>query len=425
MASPAWYPRRLIDISKLRERNFLDTKRLVSIDQAHPGHENDRYVTLSHCWGQTRQRLVLTKSEEGRLSNGIRLDELPKTFRHAIELASRLPRVGYVWIDSLCIMQDPDDLSDWLDQSAVMHRVYSESFLNISATAGEHSDVGLFNDRKPEPLWEDDINLNIEGLPGRGPTAPIATKEIVESPVAPAPLGWFSWLRLPFWLFFRPAETPPPPRTNAENPRRSSHEAPPRLTKSGSDLSMRMAESDDIGRCTLIDVSFWDTLVSQAPVNRRGWVLQERLLAPRVLHFCRDQIAWECSEFDAAEGHPPEMPNFQLKSDSIVAESKLKGSDVEKDGARLRQDRLGGDTPDPDPHLIPQGIHAFELWADIVEVYSRTAITNPGDKLIALTGIASWMEARMSKSGKTGYIAGLWDRFLESQLLWQFLLGVC
>src|SRR5438552_2841114 len=33
----------------------------------------------------------------------------------------------------------------------------------------------------------------------------------------------------------------------------------------------------------------------QQPLNSRGWTLQERLLSPRTLHYCIDQIYWECN----------------------------------------------------------------------------------------------------------------------------------
>jgi len=34
---------------------------------------------------------------------------------------------------------------------------------------------------------------------------------------------------------------------------------------------------------------------SDSPLSKRGWVLQERILSPRSIHFCRDQIRWQCS----------------------------------------------------------------------------------------------------------------------------------
>jgi hypothetical protein len=39
------------------------------------------------------------------------------------------------------------------------------------------------------------------------------------------------------------------------------------------------------------------------PLNRRAWVLQERLLAPKTIHFGNDQVYWECGNGIAAESH--------------------------------------------------------------------------------------------------------------------------
>ena len=40
-----------------------------------------------------------------------------------------------------------------------------------------------------------------------------------------------------------------------------------------------------------------------SPLGGRGWVLQERLLAPRTLNFGREQLFWECRECRHPEGH--------------------------------------------------------------------------------------------------------------------------
>jgi hypothetical protein len=44
--------------------------------------------------------------------------------------------------------------------------------------------------------------------------------------------------------------------------------------------------------------------VERASTNRRGWVLQERVLSPRVLHFSREQVFWECRQLRACESFP-------------------------------------------------------------------------------------------------------------------------
>ena len=60
----------------------------------------------------------------------------------------------------------------------------------------------------------------------------------------------------------------------------------------------------------LIDADYWNVHMSQMPLHERGWVLQERLLARRVLHFCSHMLAWECVETDAAETYPDGLPAF-------------------------------------------------------------------------------------------------------------------
>jgi hypothetical protein len=49
---------------------------------------------------------------------------------YAIFIASKLG-LEYLWIDSLCIIQDDED--DWRQESALMSTVYGNSYLNIAA----------------------------------------------------------------------------------------------------------------------------------------------------------------------------------------------------------------------------------------------------------------------------------------------------
>jgi hypothetical protein len=383
---PNWYPTRLIDLEELRLNSRKDKNRFdsgwedsrkvrlvetkVDWQEGSPGHINTRYVTLSHCWGSDpKDEHQLTVESKARLRDGVSLKELPKTFRDAICFAARLPKVGFIWIDSLCIIQR--DKNDWLKESATMETVYSNTYLNISATHSANMEGGLFRKRDPESLLEDEVNLNIAGLPG----------------------------------------------VDQANLPKEGH--PSSIVD-----SMERTKSPNLRRCTILDLSFWVDRVNRAPVNKRGWVLQERLSAPRVLHFCEDQVAWECREFDAAEGQPQDVQIIRLASNGVIEESKLRGfGDINTDGRelgkRLRDARLRG-INDLDSRL--PGIYALELWGRIVEEYSMTAITQPKDKLIALSGVARRMSRAMQLSGKYKglpiYVAGLWTLHIESQLLW-------
>lgn len=445
---PKRYPTRLIDLRQLksgvnRERGRVtgtnsrsfettDVAKVTLVDTGthfndrDPPESNSRYVSLSHCWGKEKERqpYTLKPETEAQLRAGIELSELPKTFQDAMRFAAQLHNVGWIWIDSLCIIQEgPDHEQDWLRESARMQEVYKEAYLNISATAAYNSGEGLYYQRQPKILWEDEVNLNVDGIPGLK-----NHKDKQRRRQEATSHGWarqdvangsFADTWVPFkWL-----------RSSSSHTSRNCKAASTTAQLDwvgGKQVVIPLPKPEGIRRCVLIDASYWDKLVNRAPVNCRAWVLQERLMAPRVLHFCKNQIAWECSTFAAAEGHPAGVPKFELREDRILPEIPVKGLHPMTDGRQLRKFRLEG-APEPDSHLPQYDLYAFELWARVVETYSRLHLTNSRDKLIALSGIAQHMSRILSGSeipwshleGPVEYVAGLWDKYLESQLLWR------
>ena len=92
------------------------------------------YIALSHCWGKN-PIVRTTTSTLAQRKQGIEISLLPPTFRDAIIIARRLD-VRYLWIDSLCIIQD-DEL-DWQTESAKMSTIYQHALLTISAGLSSH-----------------------------------------------------------------------------------------------------------------------------------------------------------------------------------------------------------------------------------------------------------------------------------------------
>ncbi|KAI6336593.1 hypothetical protein MCOR28_008967 [Pyricularia oryzae] len=111
------------------------------------------YMTLSHCWGGASV-LKLTSATKQELARGVAVDRLPKTFRDAVDSTIRLG-YQYIWIDSLCIVQD--SAQDWAQQSAIMGQIYRSSVCTIAATASSNSLGGCFVQRKP--LSHDDCRM--------------------------------------------------------------------------------------------------------------------------------------------------------------------------------------------------------------------------------------------------------------------------
>lgn len=98
------------------------------------------YVCLSHCWG--RQPFLCTRSENVEShKSGIDLGHLPPTFRDAIQVTRRLG-IRYLWIDSLCIIQDSTD--DWRQEAAKMASIYQNSALVISSSKSDDAYGGLY-----------------------------------------------------------------------------------------------------------------------------------------------------------------------------------------------------------------------------------------------------------------------------------------
>lgn len=103
----------------------------------------DLYVTLSHRWDESRELLRTTTQTLSDLKTHINIERLPLGFRDAIDLARRLG-IRYIWIDSLCIIQD--SRADWEEESAKMGSYYGSSWLNIAMGLASH--VGCFPPRE-------------------------------------------------------------------------------------------------------------------------------------------------------------------------------------------------------------------------------------------------------------------------------------
>ncbi|KAI1323404.1 heterokaryon incompatibility protein-domain-containing protein [Xylariaceae sp. FL0255] len=100
------------------------------------------YATLSHCWGYPFEHLILKNESINAFLETIPLSELrSKTFFQAMTTARRLG-IYYIWIDSLCIIQD--DHEDWKKESVIMEYIYQGSTINIVATHAESGEKGLF-----------------------------------------------------------------------------------------------------------------------------------------------------------------------------------------------------------------------------------------------------------------------------------------
>ncbi|KAI0836505.1 HET-domain-containing protein [Hypoxylon sp. FL0890] len=131
-----YLPTRVLDVSRESDTIFL-----------YEPNENDQgpYLALSHCWGGTVPIMTKMKTLES-FKAGIAIESFPKTFQDAISVTRQL-QCRYLWIDSLCIIQD--NVEDWRYEASRMAHVYGNSYLTIAATASVNSYGGLFYRHDP------------------------------------------------------------------------------------------------------------------------------------------------------------------------------------------------------------------------------------------------------------------------------------
>ena len=113
-------PKRVIDVG-------ISAEGEVQLYESNGKRAN--YAALSHRWGQ-HILLTTTKSTLHARKQAIQWSGLSKTFQDAIIL-TRLMGLRYIWIDSLCIVQD--DAIDWQIESSKMAIIYENSYVTISA----------------------------------------------------------------------------------------------------------------------------------------------------------------------------------------------------------------------------------------------------------------------------------------------------
>lgn len=132
-------PSRLIHINAATQVG--DIRLSVRSELQPPVH----YLALSHCWGRAKI-MTLTHTNLSSLNNCIPWDHLSKTFQDAVIISRRLG-YEYLWIDSLCIIQDSE--KDWKVEASKMGDYYRNAVCAIAALGASDGTEGCFMSRNP------------------------------------------------------------------------------------------------------------------------------------------------------------------------------------------------------------------------------------------------------------------------------------
>ncbi|KAI0821789.1 heterokaryon incompatibility protein-domain-containing protein [Trametes gibbosa] len=131
---------------------------------------------------------------------------------------------------------------------------------------------------------------------------------------------------------------------------------------------------------------------AQEPISTRGWCLQEYMMSPRALLFTAETLQYRCPKETRNVGNAFYDPRTErrLPDALFLAEPPVLAC-----GSR-------------------EWVEVHEAWLDILEDYTRRAVTVPSDKLVACSAVAEAFQHVL----RSEYLAGLWRDALPADLLW-------
>ena len=133
-----------------------------------------------------------------------------------------------------------------------------------------------------------------------------------------------------------------------------------------------------------------------APLNHRAWVVQERFLAPRSIHFGANQVFWECAEMTAAEALP------------LTFSLRVAGAQAPKRLSRTAIDAL---------ITGKGGLAVYDIWDVFVHIYAFAKLSYTRDRSIAISGLARII-CRHLGLAQRDYLAGMWRPRFVQEMLW-------
>ncbi|PVI06654.1 HET-domain-containing protein [Periconia macrospinosa] len=342
---PATLPKRVLDVLiddpskgvRLHESQY---------DEVEEHYEYGEYLALSYCRGIGRGIPQTTSKTLKAYKQGIPWASFPRAFQEAI-LLTRSRGFRWLWIDSLCIIQD--DPLERIAEAMNMGEIFGNAFVTLAATSSVDTSQGLFPPRDPPfRLQTSDIS--------RGSPSKVYVRE------------------QPLHYSFKTSFDPCTQITDWELPLNTSRES---------------------------DV--------QTPLLRRAWTYAERLLSPRVLHFTRSEMILECSEGYQCECHRIENPTYDPRATDPIKQLFARIADATKKAAKSNDEQMDGVTSQLADTSITETRsqkreEALQIWTYIVTEYTNKRITYDADRLLAIAAVAK----TFSKFLDSGYIAGQW-----------------
>lgn len=164
-------------------------------------------------------------------------------------------------------------------------------------------------------------------------------------------------------------------------------------------VSITMVEDAEVLQGS-VGVYVADSRKKPDPLSSRGWIFQEQILSTRTLIYGPYGMTWSCVSENFSEG----LPYHNFQSELEVGQSLQAGS------LMLKLPSSFADMKRANNHRLDH----FDAWYQLVESYSLRDLSFLTDKLPAVAGLASVMQANYQCT----YGVGLWKEDLQIGLVW-------
>ncbi|KAF7867013.1 uncharacterized protein EAF02_009799 [Botrytis sinoallii] len=133
---------------------------------------------------------------------------------------------------------------------------------------------------------------------------------------------------------------------------------------------------------------------SRDPINRRAWCFQESILSPRLLSFRSTELLWHCQSL---KYEPVAKSIWTYMQANAKVPANIFGRDV--------------------AIQLPDALHRGQIWNSIVEDFTGRDLTNPEDRLPAISGIAK----ELALVWNDEHVFGVMRSTVEQHLSWMVL----
>jgi hypothetical protein len=154
--------------------------------------------------------------------------------------------------------------------------------------------------------------------------------------------------------------------------------------------------------------------LEESELGSRAWASQERILSPRIIYYSNEQILWECRDCRKAEVTTQTLLDTYANYNKRYHDRLKKADMFACNYADYLSNTVStaGEEEDDETTIRPEG------WFWAIQGFSRRHLTNPTDKLPALSGLAQNVFHPRRATGGC-YLAGLWSNDILRQILWE------